>query len=292
MSGSVLKVALPKGSLQKSTFDLMKRAGFSIRVGDRSYFPWVDDSSLNLTLVRAQEISRYVELGAFDIGITGSDWVKENQSDIVEIETLAYCRQDGQFVRWVVAVPEDSEIHSVSDLQGKRVATELVRTTRNFFEKKGVVAEVEFSWGATEVKPPLLADAIVELTETGGSLRQNRLRIVEEVCLSQTKIIANKDSFLNSWKREKMEAFSMLMKGVLEADMRVGVKLNVHRSDKDRVLEQLPTVKSPTISPLLDSDWFSVEVVVEKKVVREILPQLKRAGACDIFEYPLNNIIF
>ena len=291
--GNILKLALPKGSLQESTVALMRKAGFNVRVNDRSYFPKVDDDELNITLVRAQEIPRYVELGFFDIGITGEDWVIENDADVLSLETLAYAKQGSPLVRWVVAVPEESDIRALKDISGKRVATELVRTTKAFFKDNGVDdVDVEFSWGATEVKPPYLADAIVELTETGTSLKKNRLRILADVVTSQTQIICHKKSFEDAWKRQKAEAFALLLKAVLVAEDRVGLKMNVCKKDKDAVLAVLPTMKSPTLSPLLEEGWYSLEAVLEKKVARNIVPLLKKAGACDIFEYPLNSIVF
>lgn len=286
-----LKLGLPKGSLQESTFALMAKAGWKVSPTSRSYFPAVNDPELNVILIRAQEMSRYVEDGALDAGITGRDWTTENDSDVVEVCTLRYAKQTLHPVRWVLAVPEDSPIRSVADLEGKTVATELVTATRRWLDLNGVKAEVEFSWGATEVKAPLLVDAIVELTETGSSLRAHNLRIVETVLESQTVLIANKASWESPRKREKLESISLLLQAAIAAEEKVGLKLNVRDKDLASVLEILPALNAPTVSSLWNGGWHAVEVVIDEAVVREIIPQLRRAGAEGIIEYPLNKVI-
>ncbi len=289
--GRVLKIGLPKGSLQESTFRLFNRAGFYVAVNGRSYFPVIDDEELDPVLIRAQEIAKYVEQGVFDVGLTGLDWILETDSDVHEVCELAYSKRTIRPVRWVVAVPKDSPIQKVEDLEGKRVATEIVNLTRKFLAERGVTAQVEFSWGATEVKAPTLVDAIVEATETGSSLRANGLRIVDTVLVSTTRLIANKQSWQDPWKRQKIENLALLLKGAIAAEGRVGLKMNVPRDKMETISNFLPSMKNPTISPLSDPNWVALEIVVEEALVRQLIPQLKRAGAQDIIEYPLNKVI-
>ncbi len=286
-----LKLGLPKGSLQDATFRMMQKAGFNISLGSRSYFPNVDDEELSIILLRAQEMSRYVEDCVLDCGLTGKDWIMENNSDIVEVMDLVYGKQGKKPVRWVLAVPADSGIQSVKDLQGKRIATEVVNLTKRYLQSNGVTAEVEFSWGATEVKAPSLVDAIVELTETGSSLKANNLRIVDTVVESTTKLIANKSSWEDPWKRKKIQNLALLLQSALEAETKVGLKMNVSKADLDSVLKVLPALKKPTISGLSEDGWFAVDTVIDEYVVREIIPKLKEAGAEGIIEYPLNKVI-
>jgi len=288
---SVLKLGLPKGSLQDASLQLFRRAGYEINVSSRSYFPSVDDDEIQCMLIRAQEMARYVEDGILDAGLTGKDWIEENESKVIEVADLVYAKQTFGKVRWVLAVPEKSPFQSVKDLQGKIIATELVGVTKRYLERNGVKAKVEFSWGATEVKPPVLADAIVEVTETGSSLRANGLRIVETVLESNTKFIVNPGSWENAWKRQKVETLIMLLQGAIEAAGKVGLMLNVLRADLEKVLSVLPALKRPTISALSDSDWVAVNTVIEEKTVREIIPRLKAAKAQGIVEYPLNKIV-
>ena len=286
-----MNFGLPKGSLEEATIALFAKAGFRISKGPRSYRPAWDDPELDGRFVRAQEMSRYVENGFFDCGLTGLDWVKENESDVVKVADLIYSRASNRVSKWVLAVPEDSEIQEVKDLQGKTVATELVNVTRNYLAESGVQAEVEFSWGATEVKVPELVDAIVDLTETGNSLKANKLRIVDVILETNTVLIANKGSWENQAKRAKIESIAMLLQAALEADAKVGLKLNVERKALDKVLGSLPALRNPTLSPLSDDDWVAVETVIEKNVAREIIPALKRLGAEGIVQYPLNKLI-
>ncbi len=286
-----LKLALPAGSLKEATFALMKKAGFIIRGTSRSYYPQIDDPEIELMLVRAQEIPRYVESGALDAGLTGADWTAENRAKVQKVSELIYAKQGLRPVRWVLAVPEDSKIRSVSQLRGKRVATELVNVVKDYLRRRKVKAEVEFSWGATEAKPPRLADAIVELTETGGSLRANKLRIVETVLTSTTLLIANRVAWKDSAKRRKIENIDLLLQGALRAEVRVGVKMNVRRKDLKKVLSLLPALKQPTVAPLTDPGWLDVETVIEEAVVRDLIPRLKAAGAQGIIEYPLNKVV-
>jgi len=286
-----LILGLPKGSLQEATFLLMKKAGFSVTVGSRSYIPSVDDPAIAARLIRAQEISRYVEHGLLDVGITGYDWIMENNSKVVEIADLIYAKQGMCPVRWVVAVPNDSRIRTVADLQGKRIATEVVGLTRRFLERRGVRADIEFSWGATEVKAPELVDAIVELTETGSSLRANNLRIIATVLESTTKLIANKRAWKNTWKRAKIEQIAMLLKGALLAETRVLLKMNARRKNVRAIVKVLPALHAPTLNQLSATGWIAIESVVEENIVREIMPRLKAAGAEGIIEIPLNKII-
>jgi len=284
-------LGLPKGSLQEATFYMLKKAGFTVTVGSRSYVPTVDDPEIEARLIRAQEISRYVEHGMLDCGITGYDWIVENSSDVVEVTDLIYAKQGLRKVRWVIAVPNDSSIKTVKDLAGKRIATEAVGLTKRFLKDKGVRAEVEFSWGATEVKAPDLCDAIVELTETGSSLRANNLKIIATVLESTTKLIANKAAWSDKWKRQKINQLSILLKGALAAETRVLLKMNVAEGKINKVLPILPSLHSPTVNALSSKGWVAIESVVEEKIVREIIPQLKAAGAEGIIEIPLNKII-
>ncbi|MCX5812099.1 MAG: ATP phosphoribosyltransferase [Proteobacteria bacterium] len=286
-----LKIGLPKGSLQETTFRLFKNAGFNIKLPERSYVPSIDDPELEGLVIRAQEMARYVEDGILDLGITGYDWVLEQNAKVEELVRLRYGKIGFRGVKWVVAVPIDSPIRKVEDLQGKKIATELVGFTKRYLKKKGINATVEFSWGATEVKPPLLADAIIEVTETGASLKANNLRIVETILESETVLIANKDSWKDEWKRRKMENIVILLKGALLAEEKVGLKMNLPKSRLDEVTKTLPCLRTPTVSTLSDNEWVAIEVVIDEKVVRDIIPNLKRAGAVDIVEYPLNKVI-
>ncbi len=288
----LLKLGLPKGSLQESTMELMHRAGYDFTTHDRSYFPSIDDEELTAMLVRAQEMARYVQDGVFDAGITGKDWIIETDSEVVPVADLIYSKSSMRPVRWVLAVPESSDIHTVHDLAGKRIATEVVNITRKWLAKHGVEADVEFSWGATEAKCPELVDAIVEVTETGTSLRANKLRIVEVLMESNTQLIANKAAWDDPWKRRKIENIAMLMQGAIRAEGKVGLKLNARREDAMRVIEVLPALRMPTVSPLaFGDDWVAIETVIEEREVRKLLPELKRAGAEGIIEYELNKII-
>ena len=288
---TLLSFGLPKGSLEEATLKLFARAGFNITKGSRSYTPSWDDADLGGRFVRAQEMSRYVEDGFFDCGLTGRDWVQENESDVKVVADLVYSRASNRISKWVLAVPEDSPIKTVNDLEGKTIATELVEVTRSFLKKHGVTAEVEFSWGATEVKVPELVDAIVDLTETGSSLRANKLRIVDVLMETNTVLIANKESWADDAKRAKIENIGMMLNAALQADTKVGLKLNLERTKLSEVLLNLPSLRKPTISSLADEDWIAVETVIEKKVAREIIPALKRLGAEGIVEYPLNKIV-
>jgi ATP phosphoribosyltransferase len=288
---NLLKIGLPKGSLQEATLKYLSKAGFNFNISSRSYFPSVDDPEIEAILIRAQEIARYVHDGVFDAGLTGIDWVRETRSDVIEVSDLMYAKATLRPVRWVLAVPNDSPIKSVSDLQGKRIATEVVNLTRDYLASKNVEADVEFSWGATEVKTPNLVDAIVEATETGSSLRANNLRIVDTLIASTTRLIANKESWQNPWKRAKIEKIALLLQGALAAETRVGLKMNAPKDKIDSIVKMLPSMKNPTISQLYESDWVAVEIIVEEKIVRDLIPQLKAAGACDIIEYPLNKVI-
>jgi len=290
---SRLKIGLPKGSLQEATFKLFKKAGFSISGSERSYFPSVDDPELEPVLLRAQEMSRYVEQGILDCGITGNDWVLENGSDVVRVEELTYAKQSLNPVRWVLAVPERSNIRSIRDLNGKRIATELVNFTRDYLKNKKVKAEVEFSWGATEAKVYSgLVDAIVELTETGSSLRAHNLKIVETLCTSTTQLIANRKSWKDAWKKSKIEKIAILLKGAIAAEEKVGLKMNIKEGDLKKVLGVLPAMRRPTISHLSVKGWVAVETIIDEKQVRELIPRLKSAGAEGIIEYPLNKVIY
>src|SRR6202049_1214954 len=288
---STLRLGIPKGSLQDATVQLFAKAGWRISISTRSYFPGIDDPEIECMLVRAQEMARYVETGALDAGITGRDWVLETGADVAEIGELLYSKQSLAPVRWVLAVPEDGPIQSVKDLAGKVIATEVVNLTKKYLERHGVSARVEFSWGATEVKVPQLADAIVEVTETGSSLRANRLRIVDTVLESATVFIMNRAAAADSWKKEKAESLILMLQGAIAAASKVGLILNVRREDLDRVVAILPALKKPTISMLSDPEWVAVNTIVEESVVRQILPRLKAANAQGIVEYPLNKIV-
>ncbi len=286
-----LRLGIPKGSLQEATVDLFRRAGFTITVSSRSYFPAIDDPDVECMLIRAQEMARYVEDGVLDAGLTGLDWVRENDAKVVTVADLIYAKQSFGRVRWVLAVPESSPVQSVKDLEGKIIATELVGATERYLQENGVRAKVEFSWGATEVKPPELADAIVEVTETGSSLRANKLRIVETVLESNTQLIANTSSWEDSWKREKLEDMKMLLEGAINALGKVGLMLNVRKDDLAKVLDALPALKKPTVSHLSDEEWLAVNTILDESTVRLIIPKLKAAGAEGIVEYPLNKIV-
>lgn len=290
----ILKLGLPKGSLQEATFKMFRKAGFNITLpSERSYFPSIDDPEIEPVLLRAQEMSRYVQDGALDCGITGNDWILENKSDVIKISDLVYAKQSLNKVRWVLAVPEGSGIKSIKDLQSKRIATELVNVTRDYFKKNKVNVEVEFSWGATEVKVSAgLIDAVVELTETGRSLKANKLAEIATICESTTQFIANKNTYKDSWKKNKMEQIVLLLKGAIAAEEKVGLKMNVRKSDIRRVLTILPALKKPTISGLSEEGWLAVETVIDEVVVRTLIPQLKKAGASGIIEYPLNKVIY
>ena len=287
-----ITLGIPKGSLQKSTTDLFEKAGYKILVRDRSYVPVIDDPEIRCLMFRAQEMARYVERGVLDVGLTGQDWILENQADVVEVAELVYSKSTTQAYRWVLAVPEGSTIQSVQDLEGKRIATELVQATRQYLQRHGVKAEVEYSWGATEIKAPLLVDAIVEGTETGASLRANRLRIIDTVAESTTKLVASKLAWTDAWKREKIEILAMLLTGALVAERKVGVKMNVPRARLDDVSSQLPSLHTPTISSQVDPEWVALEVIIDKAVARDLIPKLKKAGAEGIVEYPLNKVIY
>jgi ATP phosphoribosyltransferase len=286
-----LKIGLPKGSLQESTFKLFKNAGFNIKLLERSYVPVIDDPELEGLVIRAQEMARYVENGILDMGITGWDWVLEQDAKVIELVRLRYGKVGFRGVKWVVAVPVDSPIKGLEDLKGKKIATELVGYTKRYLKKKGVDATIEFSWGATEVKPPLLADAIVEVTETGASLKANGLRIVDTILESETVLIANKISWKDEWKRRKMENITILLKGALLAEEKVGLKMNVPRNRLEKVTSILPSLHTPTVSNLSDKGWVAIEVIIDEKTVRDIIPDLKRAGAQGIVEYPLSKVI-
>ncbi|HOF19041.1 MAG TPA: ATP phosphoribosyltransferase [Phycisphaerae bacterium] len=285
-----LVLGIPKGSLQDSTLDLFQRAGYNVSVSSRSYFPTVDDEKMSAIMFRAQEMSRYVEDGVIDVGLTGHDWIMENGSDVVEVAELVYSKQKLTPVKWVLAVPEESPVRTPEQLDGGIVATELVHCTRKYFESKGLKVKVEFSWGATEVKARLL-DAIVDVTETGSSLKANKLRVIDTILTSSTRLIANRDAMKIPWKREKIENIALLLKGAIEAREKVGMKMNVPRKALDAVARLLPSEKSPTVSSLADPDWVAIEVIVEERVERELVPQLKRAGATGIITYPLNKVI-
>ncbi len=292
MSTPIIMLGLPKGSLEESTIRLFAKAGFKISKSSRSYRPVINDDQLDGRFVRAQEISRYVEHGYFDCGLTGHDWVVENNADVVEVCDLIYSRASRTKSRWVLAVPEDSPVQRAEDLEGKYVATEVVNICNQYFADKGVKANVEFSWGATEVKVPDLVDAIVDLTETGSSLRANKLRIVDTLLETNTKLIANKASWEDPVKRKKIEQISLLLQAALEAGSKVGLKLNIPRSELDRLLDKLPALRNPTISNLADESWVAVETIIEESVVREIIPVLKELGAEGIIEYPLNKVVY
>ena len=292
MSKNVLKLGIPKGSLQEATARLFAKAGYNLIFSSRSYTPVIDDSEIECLLIRAQEMARYVEQGVLDAGLTGKDWIVENNASVEEIADMVYSKVSSKPVRWVLAVPDNSDIQSAKDLEGKRIATEAVNLTSGYLKKHGVKAHVEFSWGATEVKAPNLVDAIVEVTETGSSLRANGLRIVDTVLQSNTKFIVNKDSYKNPWKKKKVDIIVMLLKGALSAEGRVGLMMNVKKKNLDNVLKILPALQKPTISELSNQDWVDINTIIEEKEVREIIPKLKESGASGIVEYPLNKIIY
>lgn len=292
MSKQVLKFGLPKGSLQDATIEKMGKAGFNIQVSSRSYIPYVDDVELDIRLIRAQEISRYVEHGYLDCGITGHDWIKENSSDVQEVGEFIFSKISRQPTRWVLCVPEQSPVKSVKDLEGKRIATEVVNLTKSYLRKNKVKAEVEFSWGATEVKAHELVDAIVEVTETGSSLRANKLRIVDTLLTSTPRLIANHDAWKNKWKKQKIETISLLLRAAMDAEAKVGLKLNIAEANLAKLLQSLPALRNPTISKLSQDGWVAVETIIDEHVVRELIPQLKAAGAEGIIEYPLNKVVY
>lgn len=286
-----LKLGLPKGSLQESTFSLFQKAGFNISVPSRSYFPSIEDDEIKLMLVRAQEMARYVELGTFDAGLTGKDWIIETNSDVIEVAELVYAKQSMRPVKWVLAVQEDSPFKSVSDLNGKRISTEVVNITKKYLQVHNVEASVEFSWGATEVKVPELADAIVEVTETGSSIRANHLRIIDTVLESSTRLIANKDSYLDEWKREKIDTIALLLRAAIAAEGKVGLKMNIRKSDLPKIVGIIPALRKPTVAPLYDDEWVAIETIIDERIVRILVPELKRNGAEGIIEYPLNKVV-
>jgi len=291
MAANKLKLGIPKGSLQDATIALFARAGWNIYASGRSYFPSIDDAEIECMLVRAQEMARYVEHGALDAGLTGNDWVLENQSDVQRVSSLTYSKQSRTPVRWVLAVPEDSPFQKPEDLAGKTIATELVEFTKRYFAERNIPVTVEFSWGATEVKPPTLADAIVEVTETGSSLRANRLRIIETLMESETQLIANKKAWADSWKRSKIETLALMLKGAIAAQNQVGLMLNVEKKNLDAILNVLPALNSPTVSHLRDENWVAVNTILEQSVVRDVIPRLKAAGGTGIVEYPLSKVV-
>jgi len=286
-----LRLGLPKGSLQDSTIALFKRAGWNIYADGRSYFPSVDDQEIECMLIRAQEMARYVEHGVLDAGLTGIDWVVESGLEVTSVTTLTYAKQSRRKVRWVLAVPESSGFLTAKDLEGKIIATELVEVTKKYFADRGVNVRVEFSWGATEVKPPMLADAIVEVTETGSSLKANHLKIIDTVMESETHLIANKAALDDAWKREKIDQIAVMLRGAIDAQSQVGLMLNVKREDLEAVLAVLPALNSPTVSQLSNSEWVAVNTIVEERVARDVIPKLKAARATGIVEYPLNKVV-
>ncbi len=291
MSSNILKLGIPKGSLEEATVNLFAKAGYNIKIKSRSYFPSIDDNEIECMLIRAQEIARYVQNGVLDAGLTGKDWIQENRADVVEIADLVYSKTSSRPVRWVLAVPNESPIQSVKDLQGKRIATEAVNMTVDYLKKHGVTADVEFSWGATEVKPPKLVDAIVEITETGSSLRANNLRIIETLMESNTKFVMNKEAYDNPWKKQKVERLVLMLKSAMAANGQVGLMMNVPKNKLDEVMKILPEGKKPTIAELTDSNWMDLTVILEEQLVREIAPDLKAIGVEDIVEYSINKII-
>jgi len=291
MSDNKLKLGIPAGSLKDSTAELFKKAGYNIKFSSRSYFPTIDDDEIECLLIRAQEMARYVEQGILDAGITGHDWVQETEADVLEVCELVFSKVSRRPVRWVLCVPENSEVQNVKDLEGKRIATEAVGLTQSYLKKHGVTADVEFSWGATEVKPPRLADAIVEVTETGSSLRANNLRIVDVVIESTTRLIANKTAYENEWTQTKLKNISMMLQSCLAAEGKVGLMMNIRRSDLPKVLDDLPALRDPTVSNLSDPDWVAVNTIIDESVVRKIIPELIAAGANGIVEFPISKIL-
>jgi len=292
MSKKILKIGIPKGSLQEATVRLFLKAGYKIKISTRSYFPDIDDDEIEVILFRAQEMSRYVEDGIIDCGITGNDWIEENSSDVKKVAELVYAKQSMKPVKWVLAVLKGSSIKSVKDLKGKKVATELVNVTKRFLRKKNVKAEVEFSWGATEVKPKMGIDAIVEVTETGNSLRANDLKIVETICESTTRFIANKKAWRDEWKKEKIERITLLLMGAILAEGKVGLKMNARKVDAKKIIKILPAIKTPTVSMLYDEDWVDIETVIDEEKLKKLIPRLRKAGAEGFIEYPLNKVIY
>ena len=291
MKSTTLKLGIPAGSLQEATFELFRKSGYNLSVQSRSYVPTIDDDEIECLLIRAQEMARYVANGSLDAGLTGHDWIVETNSDVMEIAELRFSKVSRCPVRWVLCVPEDSPIQTVQDLQGKRIATEGVGLTTQFLAKHGVTAEVEFSWGATEVKPPKLADAIVEVTETGSSLRANKLRIIAEILQSTTRFIANHESYKDDWKRQKIDDIVLMLKATMAAEGKVGLMMNVPKAKLDDVIAILPALQNPTISGLSDDKWYAVSTIIDEAMVRKLIPQLKSAGACGIVEYPISKII-
>ena len=291
MSEPILKLGIPAGSLQEATADLFRKAGYKITFASRSYYPTIDDPEVQCTLIRAQEMPRYVQDGSLDCGLTGYDWILENDAKVKEVAELVFSKVSRRPVRWVLAVPNDSPVRAVQDLQGKRIATEVVGLTTRWLAQQGVTAHVEFSWGATEVKPPRLADAIVEVTETGGSLRANNLRIVCDLLQSTTRFISNERSYEDPWKRQKMDDLVLMLQGAMAAEGRVGLMMNVKKADLEAVIGILPALQKPTVSSLTDAEWVAVNTIIDESIVRHIVPRLKAAGATGIVEYPLNKII-
>jgi ATP phosphoribosyltransferase len=291
MNGQILRLGIPAGSLQEATGELFRKAGYKITFASRSYYPAIDDPEIHCTLIRAQEMPRYVQDGSLDCGLTGYDWIQENDAQVIELAELVFSKVSKRPVRWVLAVPNDSPVKTIRDLQGKRIATEVVNLTRRWLAEHGVEAHVEFSWGATEVKPPRLADAIIEVTETGSSLRANNLRIVAEVLQSTTRFITNARSYDDSWKKQKMDDLILMLQGAMAAEGKVGLMMNVRKADLPAVLKILPALQTPTISSLADAEWVAVNTIIDEDTVRHIVPQLKQAGARGIVEYPLNKII-
>ncbi len=290
-SDNCLKLGIPSGSLQEATAELFRRAGYKISFNSRSYYPTIDDDEIECVLIRAQEMARYVQDGVLDAGLTGHDWIVENGADVVEVAELVFSKVSRRPVRWVLCVPENSPFQSVKDLQGKRIATEAVGLTQRYLDKHGVTAKVEFSWGATEVKPPQLADAIVEVTETGSSLRANQLRILDEVVTSTPRFIANRDAYAEAWKKQRIDDIVLMLRGAMAAEGKVGLMMNVPRDSMQQVLSLLPALQQPTVSSLSDEHWVDVNTVVDESIVRHIIPRLKAAGARGIVEYPLSKII-
>jgi ATP phosphoribosyltransferase len=291
-SKQVLRFGFPKGSLEASMTLLFERAGYRLRIPERSLYPEIDDDEMECVLIRAQEMARYIEQGVLDAGITGKDWIEETRAQVVELADLKFSKQSMRPVRWVLAVPENSDVRKLADLEGKRIATEAVGLTKAWLRRQGLKAEVEFSWGATEVKPPLLADAIVEVTETGSSLRANKLRIVDTLMESTPRLIANREAFKESWKRRKLERMTLLLNGAIAAEGRVGLMLNVPKACLQKVLDLLPALASPTVSPLADGQMVAINTIIEERLARDLLPQLHEAGASGIVEFPLNKIVY
>lgn len=289
---SKLMLGIPKGSLEQSTIEMFGKAGYKIQSSSRSYYPSIDDPEIECMLIRAQEMARYIELGILDCGLTGHDWIVETGAEVVDVCELVYGKVGRKPLRWVLAVPEDSDIKEAKDLEGKRISTEAVGMTQRYLKRHGVKASVEFSWGATEVKPPKLADAIVEITETGSSLRANNLKIIDTLCESTTRFIANKESFKDSFKKAKIEKLSMLLRAALAAEGKVGLMLNVKKGDLDNVMKNLPALQRPTISPLADGEWCAINTIVDEYIVRDLIPELIKVGAHGIVEYPLNKVVY